>query len=532
MAINARKLSASALLSAACTVPLTGQILAQEGAITGEVIDGGGRPIWRASLSLSAAGATTQRTMTDREGKFLFKQVSSGRYRITVSAAGYYEEENARDRADSYRAGETVTIRLSKGGVITGRVTNQSGEPLVGLKVRAFRVRDEKGAPVKSRESYDWESDDRGMYRLFGLKPGAYLVAAEDNKLGFYLPSPYRFNTTNWYPSGVRETSVEVPVAALSVTENINILYRAQRGYSISGTVAVKSGGAPGTFSTVNLIDRQSGLLLQSTSTSGQQSGFALYGAADGEYEIEAEAPGQPGQSRMISPRQRVKVNGGDVGGLQLSLSSLGLIRGKILVEPPNEGSCCKPFALSELFLEAAKESREGMDQRFTHAETVPDLQGAFILLNLVIGQYRLNLNGLGDHWYIKQLSGALDDSGLAPVGVAGRSPEVIITLAPGAATLTGKTTMKSQVYLVPTGQPGRLKVTQVRVTRAQADGVFTIRHLAPGSYRIFSRVMRGNEEEKGISVEELPRLKKEAEAKGLLVELKSCQQLTGVKLP
>jgi hypothetical protein len=324
---------------------------------------------------------------------------------------------------------------------------------------------------------------------------------------------------------------MEVPVTTSSVTESINIIYREQRGYTVSGTIAMKIGGAPETFSSVDLIDRHSGLLLQSTSTFNQQNGFAFYGVADGEYEVEADSPGQPGQSRLISPRHRVKVNGGDVNGLQLTLSSLGLIRGRVLVESPGEGSCCKPFAMNELILEASKEEPKVVDQRFANSETVPDPQGAFTILNLVAGQYLLNLSGLGDHWYIKQFKGVLDDSGLATVGVVDQSKEVTITLAPGAATVSGKTATMSQVYLVPANQPGQLKVIQVRTVQTQANGAFTIRHLAPGSYRIFSRTIKGNEEEKSISPEELPRLKKEAEMKGRLVELKPCHQLTSLKL-
>ena len=529
MKIGTQKLFISMLFSAGCTLLLTIYLQAQEASIGGRVVDNEGNPLWGVALHLSPSN---QKTITDRYGQFVFKLVDDGRRRIAVaSAPGYYEEEAINGHVVSDHVGDTVTIRLTKGGVITGRISDESGEPIVGISVHAYRVRGEKGELVKTAESYTGYSDDRGVYRLYGLKTGTYFVAAKNNESSYYLPSIYRFNALNWHPLGVRETAVEIKATAASITEGIDILYRNQQGYIVSGTVAMNSGDGPKTSSSVNLFERASGLLLQKVLVDNLRGGFAIYGVADGEYEVEAEALGTPNQSHMISPRRRLQVAGKNISGLRLSPTSLGLIRGKVQLEPTSGISCGRPFPLSKLSIDVAKELRKNEGPRFTSAETAVDLNGTFILYDLFSGQYRLSLSGLGDEWYIKQIRGVLDNSETVPVNASRQGSDVVITLAPGAAKISGKTAVKSQIYLIPTNQLGTLKVRQVRTTRTQTDGVFTISHLAPGSYYVFSRGVKGDEEEKGVSVEDLPQLKKEA-AKASLVELNQCQQRIGITVP
>src|SRR5262249_4529256 len=82
-----------------------------------------------------------------------------------------------------YRPGDQVTIRMTKGGVITGKVTDSQGQPAVQIPVQAIRLRDEKGRPARQvakpfSTSEGANTDDRGIYRLHGLEPGVYLVSA------------------------------------------------------------------------------------------------------------------------------------------------------------------------------------------------------------------------------------------------------------------------------------------------------------------------------------------------------------------
>ena len=516
-------------LGCICALLLITKLEAQERMISGKVVDDSGHAVPGVSLSLSAPRKTARTTVTNPKGQFSFSQLADTDYRIKVVwAPGYYEEPEARNQNFGYQAGDTVTIRLTKGGVIAGQVRDQDGSALPELRIRALRVRDEKGEPVSKQENYTRETDDRGMYRVFGLKPGAYVVCAEGDQT-FMRPSAYRFNATFWYLSGTRPNAVEINVASGSVTENVDISYRAQKGHSISGTVVKGVGAPPG--ASVYLLDPSSGIILQSTPTMLSSPEFILSGIGDGEYEIEASTSEKPDQSRMISPKQRVKVKEADVSGVQLTMASLGTIQAKILLEPLTDDPCPQSLRLGHLSLEAVIDNREKSDARFNHAEAAPDEKGVCLLLNLVSGKYRFNLSGLATNWYLKQITDSkLNDAGLVSLAAGGRA-EVAITLASGAATLSGKAPKKSRLYLVPDQQTTPLKLVQVRTAQTNDDGAFVIGNLAPGSYRVFARAASAKDTS-AISVEELPQIKKDAEVKGMLIELKPCQQLKDVKLP
>ena len=89
-----------------------------------------------------------------------------------------------------YRPGDNATITLIKGGVITGTVKNLNGDPLIAISVRAIRVRDAEGKPIPFQISLrDRLTDDRGVYRLYALPPGTYVVAAGGAHHDLALPN-------------------------------------------------------------------------------------------------------------------------------------------------------------------------------------------------------------------------------------------------------------------------------------------------------------------------------------------------------
>src|SRR5687768_4627316 len=116
---------------------------AKPGTIRGRVVNQSGRPLPNARISLRRWGLMEPEsihTTTDREGKFEVSGLQPVNYQIFAYLEGYVPL--LRDLDDTqpaaYRAGDSVTLVLTKGGVITGTVTNQAGEPIVGLNVRAL----------------------------------------------------------------------------------------------------------------------------------------------------------------------------------------------------------------------------------------------------------------------------------------------------------------------------------------------------------------------------------------------------------
>ncbi|MCC7007236.1 MAG: carboxypeptidase regulatory-like domain-containing protein [Acidobacteria bacterium] len=161
--------------------------------ITGMVLtEGTGLPVRRARVTLSGQGPQGGRsTLTDDQGRFVFQALPAGRFTLTASKAGYVDASFGAKRAG--RPGtpiqlaegqklESVAITLPRGGVLTGMVVDENGEPEPGTQVRAFRYAMRTGERSLQAAGQD-QTDDRGIYRIFQLQPGEYVLNAVPRNL-------------------------------------------------------------------------------------------------------------------------------------------------------------------------------------------------------------------------------------------------------------------------------------------------------------------------------------------------------------
>ena len=177
------------------TVPATGLIL-------GRVIDvSGGAGVGSAIVTVSLAGAFAPagapaaplslrfpiRLVCDGEGRFLFHDLPKGSYSITASKPGYGDSSYGRRSpsdttnsllvlADAERKTD-VTVVMWKLASISGTVTDEAGEPVVGLPISLFRRTFIGGRPRFTQAGAQASTDDRGMYRAPSLAPGDYVAA-------------------------------------------------------------------------------------------------------------------------------------------------------------------------------------------------------------------------------------------------------------------------------------------------------------------------------------------------------------------
>lgn len=149
-----------------------------------------GRPLRLASVTLMAQPSKVVRiTLTDAQGRYEFTSVAAGRYGLTASKEGYvFVSDNpfSGGRGVEILDGqnEEVDFSLARGSVITGRITDEFGEPVAGVTVQAaryqFRPSGERQLMMGSSGNYYMPSstNDRGEFRIFGLRPGSYYVSA------------------------------------------------------------------------------------------------------------------------------------------------------------------------------------------------------------------------------------------------------------------------------------------------------------------------------------------------------------------
>ena len=163
------------------------QLPVGKGNISGVVaVAGTGQPARRARVNLSSTEMGRGRsTITDDSGRFAFAQLPEGRYTMSASKQGYIAGSYGQripGRAGTpiqLADGQQMRIQLQiwRGSVITGVVLDETGEAIPNTPVRAFRYVFQGGQRVL-QQSGNAQTDDRGVYRLFGLQPGEYLVSA------------------------------------------------------------------------------------------------------------------------------------------------------------------------------------------------------------------------------------------------------------------------------------------------------------------------------------------------------------------
>jgi hypothetical protein len=541
---------------AAWSQPLTG-------AISGRVVTEDGQPVPRAAVLITASGKADRRVWinTDEEGNFRAEGLDAAAYVVIASAPGYVvrpKSEAAARRAGFNYIGEAVTVTMFIGGVITGRVVNAAGEPVVGVPVVAERVRDEDGRPLPAPEkvaaSSQRQTDDRGVYRWYGLAPGSYVICAGGSVGISTRPTPFEGRMLIYHPSATRDAAAEVTVRGGEELSGIDIRYRSERGYIISGKIT----GLPTTGGPVQIVLRKAGseLLMAMTSPqpSGAESGYALYGVPNGEYEIIAARDFPGAENAFASAPRRVVVNGRDVGGIDLALAPMAALAGKVTVEKAaRKCEAARDSRLNEVVVRARRDEpgAAGAAQpspSWSQPSGEASEAGAFSIRGLKAGRYRLETPLPGADWYVKEmrLGGApAAASDLGRNGVTLKSGErlsgALITLSGSAAGLKGKIVAEGEArlparmlaHLAPAEPEARDEVLRFAETRVESDGLFSFSNLAPGKYWLLARPILDSEPNDkparpaAWDAAERAKLRREAEAANVVIELKPCQRLS-----
>ena len=128
-----------------------------------------------------------QRATTDPDGFYRITNIPPGNYEVLPSAPAFVAATGtARSKpviiGDDDNV-EGINFALVRGGVITGRVTDADGHPLIQQVVSIYFetafTQTQRQSP--QRQIYpvtSVETDDRGIYRMFGLQAGRYKVAS------------------------------------------------------------------------------------------------------------------------------------------------------------------------------------------------------------------------------------------------------------------------------------------------------------------------------------------------------------------
>jgi hypothetical protein len=128
-------------------------------------------------------------TKTDEKGHFEFADLLPGTYYVRASHVGMVMKSplGREGMLVTLEAGKPQTLNLVMlpGAVITGCVLNEDGEPMQHVEVGALRYIYTIRGRTLAHTGSNAETDDKGEYRLFGLQPGSYLIAADPGRMAY-----------------------------------------------------------------------------------------------------------------------------------------------------------------------------------------------------------------------------------------------------------------------------------------------------------------------------------------------------------
>ena len=160
---------------------------AGNGEIAGVVMSGDAtpQPVRRALVTIAGDLKSSRSAITDDAGRFSFGGLPSGRFTIGARKLTYLPAEYGATRPGrvgspvALGVGERrqVTLTMYRGAVIAGTLRDESGAPLAGVSVAAVDTRVMAANPLPP-DPPSTVTDDRGMYRFFGLPPSDYVIAA------------------------------------------------------------------------------------------------------------------------------------------------------------------------------------------------------------------------------------------------------------------------------------------------------------------------------------------------------------------
>jgi len=507
--------------------------------------DAQSRALRRARVLLNGDALQVGRTaIADDSGSFTFDGLPAGRYTLSATKEAYVtaafgaRRPQRPGRSIAVRSGETrrVSLRLPRGAVITGTVLDHEGQPAPAVTVIALTTRYVPAAGDRRLVNAGTAiSDDRGVYRLFGLAAGEYVVRAApriqtDGDLLQVLPEaelrralaalaggdafrsrPGIASPTSALPPPEPRRSVAfAPVYYPGTTfasraQSVQISAAEERAgidFQLDYLPTVPVSGMVSEPASVELIPWPQGGPITSVraTRAGTDGRFTFAAVAPGEYSLVARAfPSSPSSQTGGVPaiaktaQTDILVNGEEMAGVSLALQPGVTIRGRIAFDgesaaPPDYPGRWFPLPVSLttglMMIPLPPLKLEG-DRRFTVSGVIP-------------GTYRIGSNvqalrtSLGG-WWLKSVTSGGAELLDALLELREDREDVVVTFADRASELTGSVRDGSGnpwadgFVVVFSTDRSRWFFNSRRVAgaRPNADGRYQVRNLPPGEYFI-----------------------------------------------
>lgn len=540
--------------------PATAKVGSKSGIITGRVVNENGEPYVNIDVLVrpdTPEGVPVSHAATNREGVFKVSGLENGSYTVSAALPAYIPKIPETGPV-VYKAGDLVTLVLMKGGVVTGTVTNAKGDPIVVIGVRVWMVSDESGRDYSyTGRYYESSTDDRGVYRVYGLPTGTYVVSADghaDNRSFTFRISVNAFakDLPTFAPSSNREDADNVSVRIGEESSNVNIRYRGERGSTISGVVDGLGDDKRSFNVTLTSIVEGGPRWYNQSQEAGE---FVFEAVPDGDYHLAATAHGND-RIRKQSESMLLHVRDADIEGLQLPVFPLGSINGRVALQalnpPPPECTDTRQPQFSEMsviawhrVIEAGKKKPQFV---LRAGGVTPDAQGKLAIKDLATSEYYFAVQFSGQQWFLQSIAFAPPESKPADVTrtwttvkPGDQLSDLTFMLAQGGALVRGEISLaegqklpeKLVAFLVPAERERADEVLRYFAAPVNSDGRFWVQNVAPGRYWMVAQPATGDTRSE-VNKVRLPdgaelrsSLRHAAEEAKTEIEVKPCQDLT-----
>ena len=454
--------------------------------------------------------------ISDGSGRFTISEVPAGRYRFLATHTGYVDQHYQSSGDDTgailaLQAGQElkdVLFRLTLAAVLTGRVNDEDGEPMALVEVVALRrptdeeTEDRDDSPSRRPEllpAGNAQTDDRGQYRIFGLKAGEYYIKAVDE----YEPMGHVIFGSEWevrqalgtqyapvyYPGVTQIGQAESLVVRPGEEAQVDLVLRRIKTVQISGRV-IGADGKPATDVSIWLEEVAGDYGFVQGNETDSKGEFKLKGVAPGSYVLHARQHSSENEANYHAS-QKTEVGADNIDSILLALGKGVNFLGRLDVS----GAGTK-FERMFIALTSHVDQTAGAFARVKK-------DGTFQLLDVPDGTFSFSMNGLEEGWYVKSVHlGATDilANGLeVEKGKGGGTIQVVVSN--GGAELAGLVTQDdklmigARVRIIPDPET-RYNRLRTRSANTDQSGRFSLVGVAPGQYRVIAKASGPNGED------------------------------------
>jgi protocatechuate 3,4-dioxygenase beta subunit len=505
-----------------------------------------GAPVRRAQVRLSGPEVGARTATTDAEGRFDFRELPAGRFTISASKSGYVSIQYGQTRP--FESGKTIElsdaqsldradIAMPRGGVITGRIVDEFGEPMPDTTVQALRSTWSNGRRRLQATGRTAVTNDLGQYRLFGLPPGEYYVSA--TMAGSQLmqveaamtemvairtvqpagatasssPSPTSGYAPTYYPgttSGAEAQRITVSVG--QEMHGADIALSPVRLASVSGTV-INSEGRPVEATMVNLIARNRDTTgpvfgIGNSGRTDRNGNFTINGVAPGEYTLQTRGATvvqtQAGEGRTMVFTMRsdgggpggeaevgsvpLNVSGDDLSHVVVMTAKGGRATGQVIFE-----GGMKPEKMGTIRVMASPVDADGPAMAMMGGSGAVQADGSFEIGGLAGGRL-IRVANVPQGWTLKSVR--FNGQDITDTGAEFRAGETVsgldivltsrLTQINGTVAGHDSEAVKDYTVVIFSDDEALWTAPQSRhVTgvRPDQEGRFQVRNLPPGGY-------------------------------------------------